>query len=462
MYQLQNLPFPKDFIFGAADADLQVIGEQHTLKNENSEPTAWTKFAKTSGKVFQNHTPLEGIDRFHKWKEDIAIMKSLGIKHYRTSISMARTMHENKKPNVKALEWYKRFFQELRKNDIAIYVTLYHWELPEYLSKIGGWKNRKIIEYFTEHAKIVQKYLGEFCEEYFILNEPFQFTFDSYYTGWNAPGEKSLKSALATVHHALLAQGTAFRTLKQVDKKAKISTVYNPTITYAASSSSKDIQAALYAFGYKSTIFTDPTYKGSYPDYMLELFGNKMPKIAKDDMEIIKIGDQLTSLGINFYRGQVIQSDENAELKFAEVKFPQAITNGLDWPVSLPPTYPEAFYDLLCKMYDMYQSYGLKKLYITENGTCWNDTVEKNGQVNDEFRIFYFREHLAQVQKAILAGVPVKGYFVWTLMDNFEWEYGYKPGSNFGIVYVDRKTMKRIPKKSFYWYKKLVETGKLE
>lgn len=461
MYQLQNFQFPKNFKFGIADADLQVIGEKHTLKYEKSEPTMWTHFAQTSGKVFNNQTPLEGIDRYHQWKTDIDVMKKLGVKHYRTSVSMSRTMTRERKPNEKALFWYRNYFQHLKKNGFTIYTTLYHWELPQYLSEKGGWKNRITADYLVEHAKIVYKYLGEFIEEYFILNEPYQSTIESYHMGCHAPGEENLKGALAAVHHTLLAQGMVFHTLKNLDKKLKVSTVYNPRITYAASSSPEDLKAALFAFGYQTGIFTDPLYLGKYPEYMMEIFEGIMPKIHEGDMEIIKVGSGLHAFGVNFYRGTINQYDKKNEIKFSEVRFPQGITNGLGWPVNIPPTYPESFYDLLGELYHRYESYGMKRIYITENGTCWNDRVGKDGIIDDEFRIFYIREHLKQIAKAILARIPIKGYFLWTLMDNYEWDLGYKPGSNFGIVHIDRPTLKRIPKKSFYWYKKIVETNKI-
>lgn len=461
MYQLRNLSFPKDFKFAVADADLQVIGEQNTLDNENSELTAWTHFAKKSPIVYMNQTPLEGVDRYHKWREDVKIIQDLGVKHYRTSISMARVMTKDKKPNKKALDWYKKYFTALKAKGIKIYVTLYHWELPQYLSEKGGWKNRDTAKYLVEHAKIVYQNLNEFIEEYFILNEPYQATLESYHLGFHAPGERDLKGALAAIHHILLAQGMVFKTLRELDKKIKLSTVYNPTITYAVTSAAEDIKAALYAYGYQTAMFTDPLYLGKYPHYMVDLFGDKMPKIQPGDMDVIKIGANLTTFGVNFYRGKIIRYDPKSDVKFAEVKYPQGITNGLGWPVSIPPTYPEAFYDLFCKLYNRYESHGMKQLCVTENGTCWDDKVNDKGEVDDAFRIFYLREHLRQIQKAILAGVPITGYFLWTLMDNYEWELGYKPGSNFGIVHVDRKTFKRTPKKSFYWYKQLVDTHKL-
>ena len=183
MYQLQYFQFPKDFKFGVADADIQVIGEQHTLKHENSEPTIWLHYSKIPGKTYKGQTTLEGIDRYNRWKEDIRIMKDLDLKHFRCSVSISRTLTRDKKPNLKALDWYKTYFSALRKAGIQIYLTLYHWELPQHLQEKGGWKNRKIVDYLVEHAKTVYTHLNDYVEEYFILNEPFQFTFESYHNG---------------------------------------------------------------------------------------------------------------------------------------------------------------------------------------------------------------------------------------------------------------------------------------
>lgn len=461
MYQLKYFTFPRNFKFGVADADLQVIGEKHTLKKEKSELTMWTHFAKTSKVVYKNQTPLEGIDRYHHFKKDIKIMKELGVKHYRTSVSMSRVMTKDKKPNNEALDWYKNYFSCIRKEDIKIYVTLYHWELPQYLSKKGGWKNRDTCGYLVEHAKIVYRHLNEFIEEYFILNEPYQSTFESYHAGCHAPGETNLKNALAAVHNILLAQGLVFRALKSMNNKLKLSTTYNAKNTYAASSSEKDVKAALYAYGYQTGMFMDTLYLGKYPEYMMELFGDKMPKINKSDMETIKIGNALHAFGLNYYYGKTVVYDGKSDVKFREIQYPQGIRNGLGWPVSLAPIYPDGLYDHLCSLYHRYVNFGMKRIYITESGTCWNDKVDQNGKLHDEFRIFFLREHFRQVQKAILAGIPVRGFFIWTFMDNFEWEYGHKPGSAFGLVHIDRKTMKRIPKKSYFWYKRVIKGRKL-
>lgn len=462
MYQLQNFIFPKDFAFGVTDADAQVMGEKFTVENEKAEPTIWKKFSQTPGKVFQGQTNDIAIDRFHRWKEDVEWMKKLGIKHYRTSVAMSRIMTREKKPNKKALQWYETYFKALKKAGILVYVTLYHWDLPQYLSDKGGWKNRQIVDYFVEHSKIIHSYLGEYIYEYYILNEPFQATFESYHNGVQAPGETNLKGALAAVHHMMLAQGIVFHALKKMDKKVALSTVYNPTITFSASSSPKDVLATQLLYEYQTGMFMEPLYRGKYPEKLMGMINDKMPEIRDGDMQIMKVGNGLKTFGINFYRGKIVRYNKNAELKFEEIRYPFGLGNGMGWPVMIPPTYPETLFLLLTKLYDQYKSYGMRELVISENGTCWPDKVEEDGSIHDEFRIFYIREHLKMVAKAILAGVPMKGYFVWTLMDNFEWDLAYNPNSSFGLIYIDRKNkLKRIPKDSFEWYNKVVSTGKI-
>jgi beta-glucosidase len=462
MYQLQYFKFPKNFALGIADADLQVIGEKYTIKEEKSEPSMWLNFSKIKGKTFEGQTPLEGINRYNLWKEDLKVIKDLGTKHVRVSVSMSRVMTKDKKPNHKALDWYKNYFQAMRKMGIKLYITLYHWDLPQYLADMGGWKNRIVTEYLVEHAKIVYNNLNEYIEEYFILNEPFQFTFESYHNGIHAPGEKNLKGALSAVHHAMLAQGMIYRTLRGLNKKIKLSTTYNPSVTYAASASPEDLRAAHYAWGYHTGMFTDPLYLGKYPEHMMEIFEDKMPKIENGDMDTIKVGDGLHSFGINFYRGRTAKYDPKSDNKYKEARFAQGVRNGLGWPVYIPPTYPEALYDLLRELYHRYSSHGMKRITITESGTCCDDELDEKGQINDDFRIFFIREHFKQIAKAILSGIPVTGYFVWTLMDNFEWDCAHNPESSFGLVKIDRKNnLKRIPRKSFYWYKETIKTNKI-
>ena len=456
MEQLRTAVFPESFRFGVADADLQVMGERHCIEGEKSEPSLWVQFAQQSGKVWNDEPPLECIDRYHRWKEDLEILRQLGTKHYRTSVSMCRTMRRDGSVNEEAIAWYRAYFEALKRSGFSLYVTIYHWELPLWLHEQGGWKNRAIVDHLVRHALIVQERLGDLIDEYFILNEPFQFTWLSYHLGEHAPGETDLRGALLTVHHALLAQGEVFRALKQKDSSLKLGTVCNSRPFYALTTDPADLEARTLAEEYQTRIFLDPVFRGVYPEYLRAKLKDVWPEEKPGDLESMKIGDGLHAFGLNFYRGMVIAADPTHDVGFREIQYPQGVKNGLGWPVYLPPTYPEGLYDLLRELWHRYGSLGMQRIYISENGTCWDEKPGADGKVHDDFRIFYVREHLRQAQKAMLAGVPLEGYFLWTLMDNYEWDMGFKPGSNFGIVHVDRATMRRTPKDSFHWYRDLI------
>jgi len=458
-----QIKFPPKFRFGIADADLQVIGEDNTRKYENSTPTMWSYFAKNSGKCYKNQTSGTGVDRYHRWREDIEIMKKMGIKHYRTSVSMSRVLKKNGEVNSQAIEWYTQYFKALKTAGITIYATLYHWELPQYLNAQGGWTNRKNIEYLEKHAKAVAQNLGEFIEEYFILNEPWVSSILSYYFGVHAPGEKNLKGALLAAHNLLLSLGLAYKALSSLGKNIKISTVFNSEPAYAYSTDPKDVLAAKYADGYFNRWFMDPMFLGKYPSDMVKLYENNMPKISQEDMKLIKVGSKLYSFGLNYYCGQLVKYSEKSDLKFEKIIKKGSLTNDLGWPIFLPPLYQEGLYDMLRQVYHSYKDYGLRRIYITENGmaqkTPWDG---KSKIISDERRIHYLREHIRQVYKAITRGIPVEGYFAWTLMDNYEWAEGYRPESCFGLIHVERKTMKRVWKKSALWYKQLINTYVLQ
>lgn len=453
----EKLVFPVTFTFGVADSDLQVIGEEHTQKFENTAQTMWHSFAKSK----QIATPNEGIDRYHKWQEDIKIMQKLGIKHYRTSVSMARTLDPNGSLNNKAISWYKIYFNALHKAGITLYVTLYHWELPQFLYERGGWTNQQTIDCLVKHTKTVYEHLGEFIEEYVLLNEPWTTVHLGHVTGDMAPGEKNITHSLLAAHYQLLAQGLMLRELSK-HQGLKISTVYNVINSYAYTTDPKDILAMQLTRQNVNAWYLDPLFKGHYPEQLSEYYGRKMPKFTKEEMEIIRVGDKMHSLGINYYFSHYVQYKKQAFL-YSEPVIPKgAQLNGLGWPFSAPPLYPEGFYDSLTDLYAEYKNYGLKRIYIAENGTAGDTKVDKKTQrVEDNMRIMYYHEHLRQLHKAIRAGVPIEKYFLWTLMDNYEWQNGYAPNAAFGIVHVDRKTLKRTPKKSAKWYTKILKTNTL-
>lgn len=458
-----KITFPQSFIFGIADADLQVIGEKNCLSEEHSEPTAWTQFAKTSGKVCNNDTPEIGIDRYNLWKEDIEHLKKLGIKHYRTSVSVSRILDKNGDVNRKAIEWYRRYFKSLKQAGISVYVTLYHWEMPMYMQEKGGWLNAAVVDLLAKHARVVAEELGEFVTEYFLINEPRMDTFYSYYEGGHQPGHENLQESLLAAHHCLLAQGAMYNEVSKSAPNTPISTVVNIVHHYAETNSTDDISAANYANSHHNKWFLDPIFKGTYPSDTESLVKDKMPEYGSGDMKLIKIGNKLNSIGINYYNCEYVRYAETSDFRFEYVDIDGCLTNDLYWPVAIPPEYPEGLYDVLCWVYHTYQSDGLKQIYITENGYCqipeWDGG---SGPINDSRRIFYLREHLKMISKAQRTGVPITAYFEWTLMDNFEWGSGYTPGSSFGIIHVDRKSLRRIWKQSAHWYSNVIKRHSLD
>ena len=379
------IKFPDNFRFGIADADLQVIGEKNISLHENTSTSMWKYYAVNSNKVFNNDTPDIGVDRYNKYSEDIQIMNNLGIKHYRTSVSILRTLDKNGEPNLKALEWYRNFFEQLKKSRIKIYVTLYHWELPQFLSEIGGWENKKTVNFYLKHVDLVVKLFKEYVEEFFLINEPRCIAFYGYYRGIHAPGETSLKKSLLVAHNLLLAQGLAFNKIKNIDKKIKVSTVLNLTGQYALTSNEKDLEASKISDEFNNKWFLDPIFKGKYPEELTKIFGKNMPHFTSKEMQIIKIGDKLDSFGINYYHADYVKFNSKKDLSFDVIKPKKILTNDLGWPISIPPHYNKGLYDLLVKIHSEYKIFGLKNIYISENGVAFNDKLNKtNKLINDK------------------------------------------------------------------------------
>jgi beta-glucosidase len=455
------IKFPADFRFGVADSDLQVIGEDHTLAEEGSEPTMWKAFTERLGMP----TPGPGIDRYHRWREDLDHLKRLGTRHYRTSVSMARTLQRDGSVNPAAIDWYKRYFGALKEAGISIYATLYHWELPQHLNEHGAWTDRATASALQRHAQVVAEHLNEFIDEYFILNEPWCSSMLSYYEGAHAPGRQSndgranLKAAVHAAHHLLLAQGLAYDAIKQAAPQAKIGTVFNYQPSYTISTSQGDLDAARYGDRYYNTWFLDAIFAGRYPEDAGALYGpDALPAGYEKDMETIKVGPKLHAFGVNYYRGALYRASNN-EVKHEEVILEKGPRNGLGWPVFEPPYYPEGMYDILQQIYFGYRALGLKRLYASENGlalkTPWDG---RSDLIDDEPRIHYISEHLRQLHKALLHGIPVEAYFYWTMMDNFEWAEGYAPESAFGLIHVDMPSLTRVWKKSAHWYSEVART----
>ncbi|MFN4896845.1 MAG: glycoside hydrolase family 1 protein [Pseudomonadota bacterium] len=453
---MNDFNFPSDFRFGVADADLQTIGEDAVVRSEQAEPTMWSAFAR-SGRTHNSDGPGVGVDRYGRWKEDAQLMIDMGVRHYRTSIAMNRILKKNGEVNGKAVEWYQQYWRFLRDAGCKVYATLYHWELPNFLHLEGGWTNRRTVDFLVKHGRVVRDELGSLVEEFFTINEPWCAAMKSYHHGGHAPGVKDLSLALSAAHNLLLASGILVRELKSGSSNVRVGAVFNSEAKYAATSSAADLQARTWADCYFNRWFYDAVFLGSYPEDVRELYGKAWPKISDGDMETIRSGHLLHALGVNNYCGQVVKADPNQELGYSDFRAPEGPINDLGWPITVPPHYPSGLYDILLQIYHSYREHGLKRIYITENGLAYASRFDAaGGLMPDMPRIEYMRSHLSQISAARQAGVPIEGYFAWTLLDNYEWEEGYRPESCFGLVHVDRSSLKRTVKASGKWYSEIM------
>lgn len=467
----ERIQFPADFGFGVADADLQVISEDLTLSREGSQPTSWLSFARENfAKI--GGTTEHSIDRYSIWPEDLQLIAGLGIKHYRTSVSMARLLMPDGSPNAKAVRWYRDYFSALRSLRVRIYATLYHWELPEAAQRRGGWRNRRIVDDFARHCSVAADELGDLIDEYFLLNEPWCIAALSHHQGVHAPGERTVRGMLEAAHHVLLAIAAGHEVLCSRLQRPLVSTVFNVESYYSCSDSDADRRALQYADGYFNRWFLDPLYRGAYPDDMCELYGQHLPHFAAADMQALRIGDQLHALGLNYYSGALIgdpRSCRTAPWKELDIegrkianfyKCAGAPESDLGWPILLAPWYGAGYQDALATQFARYRECGLSRIYLTENGiglaSAWDGRSEA---VSDAVRIAYLQEHLMQARRCLDRGIPIEKYFCWTLCDNFEWAEGYRPQSCFGLVHVDRSSLRRVPKRSYRWYRDLVASG---
>jgi len=445
------IKFPKDFVWGVATSSYQIEG---AVNEDGRTPSIWDTFSKTEGKTYQGHTGDVACDHYHRYKEDVEIMKEIGVKAYRFSIAWPRIFPEEGKYNSKGIDFYKRLVDELLKKDIMPVVTIYHWDLPQWAyDKGGGWLNRDSVKWYVEYATKLFEELGDVIPLWITHNEPWCASILSYGIGEHAPGHKNYREALIAAHHILLSHGEAVKAFREMNiKGSEVGITLNLTPVYPASEKEEDKLAAQYADGFSNRWFLDPIFKGNYPQDMMELYSKIIGEfdfIKEGDLETISV--PIDFLGVNYYTRNIIKYNENSMLKAENVPGPGKRTE-MGWEIS-----PESFYDLL-KRLD--REYTKLPIYITENGAACKDEVTEDGRVHDDERIEYIKEHLKAAAKFIEEGGNLKGYFVWSLMDNFEWAHGYS--KRFGIVYVDYETQKRILKDSAWWYKGVIQRSVIE
>jgi len=437
--------FPRDFVWGTATSSYQIEG---AVNEDGRTPSIWDTFSKTEGKTYKGHTGDVACDHYHRYKEDVEILKEIGVKAYRFSIAWPRIFPEEGKYNPKGMDFYKKLIDELQKRDIVPAATIYHWDLPQWAyDKGGGWLNRESIKWYVEYATKLFEELGDAIPLWITHNEPWCSSILSYGIGEHAPGHKNYREALIAAHHILLSHGEAVKAFREMNiKGSKIGITLNLTPAYPASEKEEDKLAAQYADGFANRWFLDPIFKGNYPEDMMELYSKIIGEfdfIKEGDLETISV--PIDFLGVNYYTRSIVKYNEDSMLKAENVPGPGKRTE-MGWEIS-----PESLYDLL-KRLD--REYTKLPMYITENGAAFKDEVTEDGRVHDDERIEYIKEHLKAAAKFIGEGGNLKGYFVWSLMDNFEWAHGYS--KRFGIVYVDYTTQKRILKDSALWYKEVI------
>jgi beta-glucosidase len=428
---------PSDFVWGAATAAYQVEG---AATEDGRGESIWDRFSATPGKVVNGDTGAVACDTYHRYAEDIGLMRSLGIGAFRLSVAWPRILPEGRgRVNQAGLDFYDRLVDDSLANGLDPYVTLYHWDLPQVLEDRGGWPARETVEAFTEYTEVVVSRLGDRVRHWITQNEPWVASWLGYGLGLHAPGRKSDSDALAAGHHILVAHGRAAEVLRREAPASEVGIAIDLVPMYPFSDNEADVEAAHREDGFRNRWFLEPVLGRGYPEDMLERYDEILPTIEDGDMDTIAA--PLDFLGINYYTRSVVRAS------VGEVPAEGAEHTEMGWEV-----YPDGLYRLLVHLQTVYEP---PELYITENGAAFADARE-NGRVADSRRVSYLEGHLDAVVAAIAEGVPVRGYFLWSLLDNFEWAFGYS--RRFGIVYVDFDTLERVPKDSFTWYRDFIAT----
>ncbi|PWU69425.1 GH1 family beta-glucosidase [Gracilibacillus dipsosauri] len=443
------IQFPKGMKWGTATASYQIEG----ATNEDGRGISiWDTFSKTPGRVVNGDNGDIACDSYHRYEEDVELMKELGIDVYRFSVAWPRIFPNGTgEVNQKGLDYYHRLVDKLLENGIEPMCTLYHWDLPQALQDNGGWNNRETIDAFVNYAELMFKEFDGKIKHWLTLNEPWCISFLSNYIGVHAPGNEDLQLATQISHHLLVAHGRTVKKFREIGIEGQIGFAPNTTWLEPYSTRQEDIDACNREIGWYIEWFMDPVFKGTYPKFMLDWFKKKGVELEIQDGDMEDIHQPVDFLGINYYTGHIARYKENEGLLDWELVEMNYDRTDIGWPI-----FPEGFYNVLMRIKD---SYGDIPIYITENGSCYNDEPE-NGRVRDSGRIHYLQQHLTALSRAIASGVNVKGYITWSLMDNFEWAEGYT--MRFGIVHVNYRTLERTKKDSYYWYKQTIANNWFE
>jgi len=431
--------FPSDFIWGAATASYQIEGAAF---EDGRGESVWDRFCATPGKVRGGDTGAVACDFYHRYGDDIRLMRELGLDAFRFSIAWPRVMPDGRGAvNAAGLDFYDRLVDELLANGIEPFATLFHWDTPQVLEDAGGWPVRATAEAFAEYAEVVAGRLGDRVRWWMTHNEPWVHAWIGHAWGEHAPGRTSEADAVAAAHHLLLSHGWAMDAIRRAAPDAQAGIVLNLAHAYPASDSPEDEAAAWRVDGEGNRWFLDPIFRGSYPADLLDRNELVAPLLQDGDLETIAA--PIDFLGVNNYFRFVVGAGPNGPQFVAN---PEAQHTDMGWEV-----HPDGLYKLLVRVAN---DYAPPAIYVTENGAAFGDVRVHDGAVHDPERTAYLETYIDAVGRATAEGAPVKGYFVWSFLDNFEWGHGYS--KRFGIVYIDYPTLERVPKDSFYWYRDLI------
>jgi beta-glucosidase len=460
--------FPPAFLWGAATSAYQIEG---AVREDGRTPSIWDTFSHTPGRTAGGEHGDVAVDHYHRYRDDVAMMADLGLTAYRFSVSWSRVQPTGRGPAVQVgLDFYRRLVDELLAVGIKPALTLYHWDLPQELEDAGGWPERDTAYRFAEYAQIVGEALGDRVEQWITLNEPWCSAFLGYGSGVHAPGRTDAAASLKAAHHLNLAHGLATSALRSaIPARNSIAVSLNSSVVRPASQSPEDMAAARKIDDLANGVFHGPMLHGSYPQSLLDATRSITDWSYVQDGDLTLIHQPLDALGLNYYTTTLVEAAASASAG------PRADGHGASahspWPGADDVAFlqtpgertemgwtidPTGLYDLILRY--TREAPGLP-LYVTENGAAYDDKPDPEGNVHDPERIAYLHGHLSAVRRAIGDGADVRGYYLWSLMDNFEWAYGYE--KRFGAVYVDYATLARTPKSSARWYGEAARTGAL-
>ena len=439
--EIQKQSFGSDFHWGVATAAFQIEG---SCAIDGKGASIWDVFANTKGNIKDGHHARTACDFYLDYKRDVALIKELGIPNFRFSISWSRILPLGKgKINQKGIDFYNGLIDHCIAQGIEPWPTLYHWDLPHALEEEGGWTNREVISWFSAYVEICAKSFGDRIKHWMVMNEPMVFTGAGYFMGIHAPGRKGLKNFLPAVHHTVLSIAAGGRILRAMCTDAKIGTTFSCTHVTPFSSRKKDVDASLRADVLFNRLFIEPLLGMGYPIESIPVLGKLRKYFYPGDED--KMSFDFDFIGLQNYTREVIRY--SLLTPYLHARLVRADKRNVPITTMMWEVYPPAIYHMLKKFAGYKQ---IKELYVTENGAAFKDVVSGEGTVDDTKRLSYLKDHIGQVLKAKDEGVNVKGYFVWTLTDNFEWAEGYHP--RFGLIYVDFNTQQRIIKSSGHWY----------